>query len=105
MSVENLEIIDVVSIDLNGRVVLTIVDDLKWDSKHLFILQSKINTYLEVITNGSLYINYPDAKGRQIVINIAAKYDPDIKGRFFLDKVEKTLQSFGYFFNFRVLNN
>lgn len=104
MSVENLDVIDVVSIDLNGRVVLTIADDLKWNSKHLFLLQSKINTYLEAVANGSLYINYPDAKQRPVVINIAAKYEPDIEGYSFLEKVEKILELSGYAFNFKVLN-
>jgi len=105
MPIENLEVIDVISIDLYGNVVLTISDDLKWDdsSKHLSLLQDKVNSYLNSITNGFLYANYPNAKGRNIVINIAAKYEPDINAKMFLNKLEEILSSSGYGFNFSLL--
>lgn len=44
MSIENLNVIDVVSIDKNENVVLTISDHLEWDEEnnHLLLLQDKI---------------------------------------------------------------
>src|SRR5437867_5010001 len=79
MSVENLNVIDFVSIDKNENVVLTISDHLEWDinNEHLLILQNKINNYLASIENGSFYENYPKRKDRNIVISIAAKYSPN----------------------------
>ena len=55
MALENLDVIDIISIDLNGNVVLTVSDNLKWDdgNEHLLILQSKINAYLRAIEGRS----------------------------------------------------
>ena len=105
MPLENLEIIDVVSIDLYGNAVLTIADDLEWNdsNKHLLLLQSKVNAYLNSITTGSLYASYPAAKGRSIIINIVAKYEPNTNAKAFLSKLENILSSAGYGFNFKVL--
>lgn len=106
MSVENLKSIDVVSIDKNENVVLSISDHLEWDenNEHLLTLQNKINLYIAAIENGSLYNEYPKAKNRNIVINIAAKYPPDNDGKIFLKRVKETLKSAGYGFSFKVIN-
>lgn len=105
MSVENLKILDAVSIDKNKNVVLSISDHLEWDegNEHLLILQNKINLYLTAIENGSLYEEYPDAKNRDIVINIAAKFSPNNDGEIFLKRVKETLNLAGYAFSFSVL--
>lgn len=105
MSVTNLEVIDAISIDLMGNAVLTIADDLLWDNgnEHLFILQSKINAYLEFIESGNLYQKYPDAEGRNIVINIASKYEPNENAKEFINRTRQILQSAGYSFHFEVL--
>ncbi len=105
MSVENLNILDAVSIDKNKNVVLSISDHLEWDegNEHLLILQNKINLYLTAIENGSLYEEYPDAKNRDIVINIAAKFSPNNDGEIFLKRVKETLNLAGYAFSFSVL--
>ncbi len=85
MPVDNLKVVDSVSLSKKGEAVLTISDHLEWNGlEHLEILQKKINLYLEFIENGELLENYPDAKGRQIVINIIAKYLPDNQAEKFL---------------------
>jgi hypothetical protein len=105
MSVTNLEVVDAISIDLMGNAVLTIADDLLWDNgnEHLLILQSKINAYLKFIESGNLYQKYPDAEGRNIVINIASKYEPDDNAMEFINRTKQILQSAGYSFHFEVL--
>lgn len=105
MSVGNLEVIDIISINLNGNAVLTISDELEWDDKseHLLTLQNKINAYLSAIEGGGLYENYPDANGRDIIINIVAKYEPNDEAKAFLRKTEEVLKSAGYGFAFSVL--
>ena len=105
MAVENLEVIDVVSIDLYGRAVLTISDELKWDdgNEHLLVLQNKINAYLNAIEGGGLYENYPNAEGRDIIINVVAKYKPTAEAKAFLRKAEEILEAAGYGFAFSVL--
>lgn len=107
MSVENLKVIDFASIDQNGNAVLTISDHLDWNdsNEHLLILQNKINVYLSTIENGSFYEDYPDAKNRDIVISIVAKYEPNEDARKFLDATKEKLQSAGYIFRLSVLED
>lgn len=107
MSLMNLEIVDFISIDLNGNAVLTVSDDLKWDDKneHLMALQNKINAYLSFIESGNIYQDYPNAKGRDIVIEIIAKYEPNDNAKVFLGATKEVLQSTGYGFRFSVLEN
>jgi hypothetical protein len=106
MSVTDLEVIDVISIDPNGNAVLTISDHLIWDEKneHLMVLQNKINSYLGFIESGNVYEEYPNAKDRNIVIQIVAKYEPNNNNNamIFLERVEETLRSAGYGFDFSV---
>ncbi len=105
MSIENVSVIDVVSIDKNGNAVLTIADHLEWDDEntHLLKLQNKINAYLESIDNQSLYDSYPDAKGRKITINLVAKYWPNKDAETFLQRTADVLESAGYSFEFKYL--
>lgn len=104
MSLTNTEVVDVISVDLSGNAVLTISDDFVWDDdKHLFSLQNKINSYLRFIESGNLYESYPNAEGRNIIINIVAKYEPNESGRLFLSSAKNILESSGYGFKFSVL--
>lgn len=105
MSVENLKVVDFASIDKNGNAVLTISDHLKWDedNEHLLVLQNKINAYLSAIEVCNFYDDYPDAKGKPVIINIVAKYEPSDNAESFLKKTEEILQSVGYGFRFSVL--
>lgn len=104
MSVKDLKVIDFVSIDLNSNAVLTISDHLEWDenNEHLQILQDKINIYLAAIENGSLYKEYPNAKNRDIVLNIVAKYPPNKDGKVFMQRVKESLKAAGYGFSFQI---
>lgn len=103
MSVENKNIIDVVSIDKNDNAVLTISDHLEWDkeNEHLLILQDKINVYLGAIESGELYEKYPNAKHKHIIISLASLHAPNEDGKIFLERVKETLEQAGYGFKFR----
>jgi len=106
MPVDDLTVIDFVAINATtGDAMLVIADQLEWDdqNKHLLILQSKINAYLAGIENGSLYEAYPDAKNRNIVIDIKAKCEPNETGRIFLERAEKALNDAGYGLSFEIL--
>lgn len=103
MSVENKEIIDIVSIDKEGNAILTIADHLPWDeeNEHLLLLQDKINSYLGAIEDGQLYEAYPNAKNRNIIIRVVALNSPNKDGFLFLERVKGILTSAGYGFEFR----
>lgn len=106
MSLTNLTVVDFISIDSVGNVVLTVADDLVWDqdNEHLLVLQNKLNVYLEFIESGNLYQQYPDAKNRNIVINIVSKYEPNDDGNRFLNATGEFLQSYGYQLQFRIFD-
>src|SRR4051794_27740766 len=105
MSLEDTNVIDFVSIDKEGNAVLTVSDDLKWDAEntHLLKLQNKLNAYLDSIENGSLYEGFPNAKGRNIVINVVAKHFPNDDGNVFLQRTKDVLESAGYIFKLNTL--
>jgi len=107
MPVENNKVIDAISINPQGLVVLTISDHFEWDSnnEHLIILQEKINAYLEAIESGQIYESYPDAKNRRFQIGIAFKYPPNKDAMNFLEKVNEILLQSGYELKYYVLDD
>jgi hypothetical protein len=98
MSVTDSKIIDSISIDPKGIVNLIISDHLEWDEKleHLLILQNKINDYLTFIESGQIFTEYPTLNGKNIVINIFAKFIPNEAAETFLKMARKTIQFAGY---------
>lgn len=107
MSVENSQIIDAISVNPQGVVVLTISDHLEWDdqNEHLLTLQNKINTYLEVIESGEIYESYPDAQDKTFQISIAFKFSPNEAAIDFLEKVKEVLLQSGYELNYYQLSD
>lgn len=104
MSVTNSNVVDFTSISPKGDVVLTISDHLEWDNnEHILILQDKINAYLRFIESGDIYQQYPEARDRNVMIDVVVKYDPDSNGKIFLDRVKEILNEAGYEFRFRIL--
>ncbi|KFF16541.1 DUF6572 domain-containing protein [Flavobacterium hydatis] len=106
MSIEDKNLIDLISVDKQGILVLTISDHLKWDDKneHLLLLQEKINIYLDFIENGQLDESYPDKADKKIMIQIVFKYQPNKTAEDFLEKAGETVKGIGYGFNFYQLN-
>jgi hypothetical protein len=98
MSVSDINIIDFISTDPSGNIVLTISDHLEWDEEleHILLLQNKINNYLNFIEKGQIYTDYPTAKGKNIIINIYAKFLPNDSGDQFLEMARQTVQSAGF---------
>jgi hypothetical protein len=105
MSIEDASVIDIVSLDKNGNVQLTISDHLEWDidNKHLLLLQEKLNAYLSSIEGGDLYDKYPEAKGRKIILCVTTKFWPNEDGHKFLSRAKTVLEEAGYDFQHRYL--
>jgi hypothetical protein len=100
VSIEDVTEIDFVADDPSGRVALIISDHLDWGNpnEHLFSLQEKINTYCGFTESGQLVKQFPNTKGRQIVILVMAIHPvPDDAERFFAE-VAKALEHRGYIF-------
>ena len=89
MSIEQIEVIDAIGIDKEtDEVVLTISDHLPWDDEHMFLLQDKLNTYLEFIESEQLNDVYPEALNRSVRINITCAYEPSDFALEFLQNVK-----------------
>ena len=103
MSIEQADIVDAIGVDKEtGGVVLTISDHLEWSNEHLLLLQEKVNLYIGFVEAGDLVAVYPDAKGRQVSINVVFKYPPDVRGKNFLDRVGPIVEQAGIRFSFQI---
>jgi len=104
MAVDNPCVIDIVSQEPCGSFVLIISDHLDWlDSiSHQRILQAKINRYLTFIKSGQILDQFPDAKDRKVAIRVVAKYEPDVAGLQFFERVKNAVAQTGLEFLWHV---
>lgn len=107
MALDNLNVVDIVSINKNNEVVLTVVDDLGWESinEHLIKLQDKLNAYIDSVENGSLYESYPDAKNKKVIIYVALKNPISPKVEIFFQKTAYDLEFLGYGFTYSIVDS
>jgi hypothetical protein len=103
MAVDNPDVVDIISIDPSGGVVLTISDHLDWiDSiSHQSILQAKINRYLAFVESGEILDRYPKARGRRVVIRVVSQCEPDAEGHGFFERAKDSLAQAGFEFMWR----
>ncbi len=82
MAVDNPDVIDIVSVEQSGCVVLTISDHLEWldSTSHQQLLQLKINRYLAFVESGEILDSYPRAAGRDVIIRVVTQFRPDAAG-------------------------
>lgn len=104
VSIEQIDVIDFISIDQDDKnVVLTISDHLSWNDKdHLNLLQTKINSYLGFVESGELFENYPDAKGRSDCIRLACKYELNSIAKDFVDYMKIALAKENIDFSYKL---
>ena len=94
MAVDDLNVIDMVGTTTENIITLTISDHLDWTNieEHLFLLQSKLNTYIQYIESGDLYQNFASGKDKSVAIRIYFKNEPKDKLIFsFLEQVSNKL--------------
>ena len=104
MTIEQIEVIDAIGVDTSTQeIVLTISDHLEWsDNEHLYSLQEKLNTYLRFVESEEIIKTYPEAKDRQIKIDLVCKYQPDADGVNFLSQIKAIVENAGINFDYRV---
>jgi hypothetical protein len=107
MSVEEIDKIDFATVDnASGDLWLTISDHLPWDEdeiSHLTFLQSKLNAYLRFIESGEVFRKLPEAKGRNIVINVVGKYPLSQQADSFLRKASGAIERAGFSLRFDLM--
>ena len=90
---------------VSGKVILTVSDHLAWDAQeheHLMLLQEKIKTYLRFVESGEIYQEYPDARNRQVLIEIVGKYPLSEKAKAFYAAVEVVVKQSGFEIGFEL---
>ncbi|SRR6266496_723630 len=107
MSVENPSVVDFIGVERNsGEVVLTISDHLDWEDEeaHLLTLQEKISRYLAFVESGEILTSYPDSAGRDVVVDVVAKYLPTPGAETFLARTRDVLAGSGFELRFRLFS-
>lgn len=112
MSIDQTNVIDFIGVDKrSGKTIITISDHLmwggeqNWHKEHLVFLEKKINTYLQFIESGQLLEDYPNAKGKKIVIEIRGKYPLDDNAQVFYEKAKKVISEAGFELNFELFQD
>jgi len=99
MAIDQTDTVDFVSVDgATGDLLLTISDHLAWEEEdaHLVLLQSKLNAYLRFIESGELFVKYPVAAGRNVVINLVSLFPLSQKATLFLERAKGAVQAAGF---------
>ena len=109
MTIEQAEVVDVIHIDKKSEeVVLTIADHLEWTEPakdHLLLLQDKINAYLRFVESGELYQEYPNARGKRIVICVVGQYPTSESAEKFYNQVTPIIEGAGFNFRFELFKD
>ena len=108
MTIEQGGVIDFSFIEkTSGDLWLTISDHLPWEEmegERLVLLQNKLNAYLRFIESGEIFGEIPSAKGRNIVINIAAKFPMTETTDMFFQKARTTVEAAGFHLRHEVMD-
>ena len=98
MAVDQPKVIDIITKDKNGHFSLVISDHLDWreTSRHLDILQEKINDYLAFLEKGEIYEKYPDARGHRIRIDVVFHHRPNAEANSFLARMKSIIADIGF---------
>ena len=100
MTIEQSNTIDFVSFgDDTNEVILTIVDHLAWDEnekEHLLLLQDKLNSYLQFVEDEELYKHYPQVRGKDVVISLAAKFALSKQASDFVELAGTAIAELGF---------
>jgi hypothetical protein len=104
MSIEQTDTVDLVSVDqISDDLLLTISDHLAWDQgegEHLLLLQKKLNAYLRFIESGEVVRKFPEARGRNAVINVVGQFPLSEKAKLFFGKATTAIQAAGFTLKF-----
>ena len=107
MTVEDIDKVDRLAFNRkNGDVLLVISDHLDWnenEGEHLLVLQGKLNTYLEFIESGQIYVKFPQAAGRKIVIQVMGKFPLSEEASKFYRLAGNAIEGYGYTLRFKQL--
>lgn len=100
MSIEEKNKVDFIntSNEDDDLVLLGITDHLPWGNdinEHLYLIQEKINAYINFILSGQMIKSFPDAEGKsKICIQIFFKFSPPVEVNSFISKFQIALKEY-----------
>jgi hypothetical protein len=97
MTIDNPEVIDLVTYDRTGAVLLVMVEHRSWvgSAERLAQLHAKFDRYLTFIRTGELVERYPFAAGRPLHIELRSYDEPDEATSRTLDEIRSQLSPLG----------
>jgi hypothetical protein len=97
MTIDNPDIIDLVTYDRTGAILLVMIEHRPWDGSpdRLEQLQAKFDRYIACVRTGELVARYPFAAGRRLQIELRAYEDPDQATSLVLDQMRSRLAAHG----------
>ena len=106
MAVNDTSVIDLISLDAAGRVVLSIADHLLWeDSEHFKLLKEKLNTYCQYVETGQLYDEYEQARDASVRIILMCTHAPNASAVDFLASAKSLLEAEGLEFEWQTMQS
>jgi hypothetical protein len=104
MPLDKPDVVDAVGIEKGSDfVALTIADSLDWqdEQNHLLALQEKLNAYFRFVESGQIWESYPEAAGRQVVIDVIGRFPLPQVGIDFLKRASDTCADLGVRIRYR----
>ena len=97
MTIDNAEIIDLVTYDRTGAILLVMIEHRPWDGSpgRLAQVQAKFERYLAFIRTGELVERYPFAAGRPLHIELRSYEEPDVATSRLLEQIRSELSPVG----------
>jgi hypothetical protein len=107
MTVNQLDVVDFITINNAGEAVLTVSDPLPWKrvDEHLCQLQEKLNAYLIFIESGQLHKKCPPTRGCPIIIEVVMKHEAPRRAIWFFDQVAEIIEAAGFQFILRTIHH
>lgn len=102
MSIFDRDCIDILSIE-EDSCLLVMTNHLEWADEHLFLIQDKINVYLQYIEEGQLYKDNLEAKGKRVVIKLVCKFAIPEEYILVFDKFREMLFDYNVAFLYEVV--
>lgn len=98
--------VDMVTLDQTSSMVqLKMLEHQAWSESHLLALQDRINRCLQWVESGEFFLQYPQASGCEIAIDLQSIYAPDESASTFLTEASQALEEAGYLLGWRPLGS
>jgi hypothetical protein len=106
MSVDQPEVIDIVSQDTDGTILLVVSDHLPWHEpeEHIAVLKKKLDTYFDFIKSGQLAARFPETQGNHVQVSVKLHYKPHPTADNFFCEAQTSFEAIGAALKFEIFS-